>query len=182
MNFAATRETTIHLIQGDHHVSGDKSTHYATILGSCVAACLFDPFVSVGGMNHFLLPGDAAARRRSHEAEQYGAHLMELLVNDLMHLGARRNRLQAKLFGGARILSGLSDIGRQNADFAEAFLVRDGIALVGKDVGGERARRLKFQPCSGRVRVIYVARDQRFVHAEVKKATVAPAGGDLELF
>lgn len=181
MTLAARRETTIHIIQGDHRVTGDDSTCYATILGSCIAACLFDPFVKVGGMNHFLLPGDTAARR-SHEAEHYGAHLMEVLVNDLMHLGARRDRLQAKLFGGGRILRGLSDIGRENAEFAEHFLVRDGIALVGTDVGGDRARRLQFWPCTGRARVMYVARDQRLVHAEVEKATVAPVGGDLELF
>jgi chemotaxis protein CheD len=175
----ARRETTIHVIQGEHRVTGDELTVYATILGSCVAACIFDPFARVGGMNHFLLPGDG---HRAREADQYGAHLMELLVNDLMHIGARRDRLQAKLFGGARIVRSLSDVGRQNVEFAERFLDRDGIAIVGRDFGGERARRLQFWPASGRARQIYVVRDQSFAREEVEKASVEQSGGDLELF
>ncbi len=178
MSLAAPRETTIHVIQGEHRVTRDASTVYATILGSCVAACIFDPYARVGGMNHFLLPGDGERARD----DQLGAHLMELLVNDLMHAGARRERLQAKLFGGARVVRGLSDVGRKNVEFAERFLDRDGIALIGRDVGGERARRLQFWPATGRARQIYVVRDQSFAREEVAKASVAQSGGDLELF
>ena len=179
MTLRASHETTTHIIQGEHAVSGAPGKVYATILGSCVAACLHDPHAEVGGMNHFLLPGDVA---RSLEGEQYGVHLMELLVNDLMRLGARRDRLQAKLFGGARMVRGLSDIGKQNAEFAENFLRRDGIRLVGKDVGGDRARRLQFWPFSGRARQMYVAADPKFVKDEVEKASTARAFGAFELF
>ncbi len=181
MSFSSAHEPATHIIQGEHAVSGAPGKVYATILGSCVAACLHDPHAEVGGMNHFLLPGEIAGSR-SLERDQYGVHLMELLVNDLMRLGARRDRLQAKLFGGARMVRGLSDIGRQNAEFAENFLQRDGIRLVGKDVGGDRARRLQFWPFSGRARQMYVTTDLRFVKGEVEKASAGRVAGAFELF
>ena len=91
-------------------------------------------------MNHFLLPGDDRSFN-PRDAERYGVHLMELLVNGLMQLGARRDRLQAKLFGGARVVRGLSDIGRKNGEFAERFLRYEGIAVASQDLGGEQGRR-----------------------------------------
>jgi chemotaxis protein CheD len=181
MTLIATQESITHIIQGEHAVSGAPGLVYATILGSCVAACLHDPHATVGGMNHFLLPGEIAGSR-SLEGEQYGVHLMELLVNDLMRLGARRDRLQAKLFGGARMVRGLSDIGSQNAEFAENFLRRDGIRLMSKDIGGDRARRIQYWPFSGRARQMYVATDRKFVNGEVEKASTVRVAGAFELF
>ena len=107
-------------------------------------------------MNHFLLPGEDG-RSHDHEAERYGDYLMELLINGLMKQGAHRDRLEAKLFGGARMMGGLSDIGKKNAEFAERYLEHEGIAVVGKDLGGERGRRLQYWPVSGRARQAYVA-------------------------
>jgi chemotaxis receptor (MCP) glutamine deamidase CheD len=106
-----------HVIQGEQAVSDNVDTTLQTVLGSCVAACLHDPVRRIGGMNHFLLPddGDGATCAIASAA-------MERLVNELLKNGAERDQLQAKLFGGARIMSNLPDIGRRNAESALAFL------------------------------------------------------------
>lgn len=146
------------LVQGEWRVSCDPDEALTTLLGSCVAACIRDSHAGVGGMNHFLLPGNLSQKHLS-ESECYGVHLMELLINDLMKRGAHRNRLEAKIFGGARMVSGLSDIGARNAEFAERFLKHEGIRIAGSDLGGVSGRRVQYWPVSGRARVNYVARD-----------------------
>jgi chemotaxis receptor (MCP) glutamine deamidase CheD len=113
-----------HVIQGEQAVSDRADTTLQTVLGSCVAACLHDPVRRIGGMNHFLLPDDG------HGADmRYASAAMERLVNELLKNGAERGRLQAKLFGGARIMSNLPDIGRRNAESALAFLQKRGHSL-----------------------------------------------------
>jgi chemotaxis protein CheD len=150
-------QSRVSLLQGEYRVSDNPGLVVTTILGSCVAACLRDPHACVGGMNHFLLPG-SAERDPDEEAERYGVHLMELLVNGLLHLGAKRNRLEAKLFGGGRIVEGLSDVGAMNVRFAKHFLELEGIKLIGGSVEGTRGRRVEFRPVSGQARQIYIDR------------------------
>lgn len=165
------------VVQGERRASGDETIVFSTVLGSCVAACLFDAVAGVGGMNHFLLPGETEAERGGDVV--YGAHLMELLVNDLMQMGAQRPRLAAKLFGGARILAGLTDIGRKNADFAQRYLAYEGIRVVSADVGGVQARRLQFWPVGGRARVRYSAQED--ARLQERRPAAAPCGA-VELF
>lgn len=166
----------VHILQGEYQVALGEGVVLTTVLGSCVSACLRDPVAAVGGMNHFLLPGAGAAR----DAERYGAYLMELLINGLLKEGARRERMEAKLFGGARMIEGLSDIGGQNAAFARQFLHDEGIRLVAAHLGGDRGRRVEFFPLSGRARQILLPRDSRLID---RIATPSPAGfGALELF
>jgi chemotaxis protein CheD len=170
----------IHVIQGEFHVSTDPNAVLLTILGSCVAACIRDPAAGVGGMNHFLLPG-AEAGSRSLEAERYGVHLMELLLNGLLKKGARRERLEAKLFGGARTVEGLSDIGARNASFAEKFLENEGINFIGGSLGGDSGRRVQFWPVSGRARQAMIAADK--ITPPVPVLPLKSAGaGDAEFF
>ena len=107
------------IVQGEYKVSDDPDVVLTTLLGSCVAACIRDPVKGIGGMNHFLLPGGDVGSSR--DSERIGVHLMELLLNGLMRQGAQRERLEAKLFGGARMMQGLSDIGAKNAAFAKTF-------------------------------------------------------------
>lgn len=174
--FGAADEQRIHIIQGEYHVSDDPNVMLTTLLGSCVAACLRDPLARIGGMNHFLLPGQdlpgqetgrEAGQEIGHamghetgsrrtEAERYGVHLMELLVNGLLRRGARRDRLEAKLFGGARTMDGLADIGAMNASFAERFLHYEGIRLIGGSLRGDQGRRIQFWPVSGRARQVFM--------------------------
>ena len=111
---AAPVSRKVNIVQGEHHVTGDAGVTLTTVLGSCVAACLFDPIRGVGGMNHFLLAESGAG---GESAMRYGAYAMEVLINDLMKLGASRERLRAKVFGGAKMMSALNDIGAGNAAF-----------------------------------------------------------------
>ena len=176
----------IHVVQGEFAVSDDPDVMMGTILGSCVAACVRDPLAGVGGMNHFLLPGDQdTASAGGPGALRYGVQSMELLLNALYRKGARRERLEVKLFGGARVIDGLSDIGQQNAAFAERFLQAEGIALMGGSLRGDQARRVQFWPVSGRVRQMALVEPAKQVfEAERAKPAPAPAAddGDLELF
>ena len=174
-------ERKLHVIRGEHFVSSDPAVVLATVLGSCVAACIRDPDAGVGGMNHFLLPGASENRR---VAISHGVHAMELLVNDLLRHGARRDRLEAKLFGGARMVDGLTDVGAQNAAFAERFLRDEGIALIGGSLGGDKARKVQFWPSSGRGRQLLLGAKAEVFENERKVATraVVQDGGALELF
>ena len=100
-------------------------------------------------MNHFLLPGDGPG---DGATAMRGVNAMELLINGLLKIGARRDRLQAKIFGGARMIKGLSDIGNKNASFATEFLQQESIECVGQCLGGNRARRIRFLATEGRVK------------------------------
>ena len=176
----ASGERRVHLIQGEQRVSRDADVVLSTLLGSCVAACLYDPTARVGGMNHFLLPGD---REGADDGLCIGVHAMELLVNELLQNGARRQNLVGKLFGGARMLRGLTDVGEMNATFAERFLQREGIALVGGSLRGERGRRVQFWPASGRARQALMENGLADVFARERRAAPKVVDhGAVELF
>ncbi|MGZ3376053.1 MAG: chemotaxis protein CheD [Phenylobacterium sp.] len=171
----------IHVIQGEFHVSDDADVVLTTILGSCVAACVRDPVAGVGGMNHFLLPGESGG-----EGLRYGVQSMELLVNALLRRGARRDRLEVKLFGGARLIDGLTDVGSQNAAFAERFVRDEGLQAAGGSLRGSQARRIQYWPVSGRARqVLLEAAGSKVFAAERPRAATPPPpeqSGALELF
>lgn len=139
----------VHISQGEFLVGGPGARAITTILGSCVACCLYDERAQVGGMNHFLLPDGTGS---AIQLASFGVNAMELLINELIKLGARRDGLQAKLFGGARMIAGLSDVGQKNAEFSVDFLSREGIPCISKSLGGMQARRIEFWPDSGRAR------------------------------
>jgi chemotaxis protein CheD len=174
----AAGERRVHIVQGEYHVTDDPGVVLTTLLGSCVAACLHDRDLGIGGMNHFLLPGPEGdfADGVPKDAERYGVHLMELLVNGLLRQGARRERLEAKLFGGARTMEGLADIGARNATFAERFLRHEEISLVGGSLRGEQGRRIQYWPGSGRARQVFLGTDQ-IPPPQSASPTRAPAGG-----
>ena len=178
---AIAGERRVHLVEGEHKISGDPAVVLTTTLGSCVATCLRDPAIGLGGMNHFLLPGGDSVT--GPEAVRYGAYAMELLINALLAAGARRERLRAKLFGGGQLLEGVSNIGDQNVAFAEAFLIREGIPLCGGSVRGPNARRIRFWPASGRALQLSLARTDSAVFArEQRPAALRPNEGSVELF
>jgi chemotaxis protein CheD len=140
----------VQIMQGENYVTGDPREVLTTILGSCIAACIRDRDLAVGGTNHFLLPDGGGAG--DADAQRYGVNAMELLINALLKRGASRKSLEAKLFGGANVLAGLSDVGSRNAAFARRFLADEGIPLIGGDVGGTSPRRIQYWPASGRAR------------------------------
>ena len=124
-----------------------------TLLGSCVSACLHDPEAGVGGMNHFMLPegsiGPVSVPAR------YGVYAMEVLLNGLLKQGAKRARLQAKLFGGGHVLKAFTsnNVGDQNVRFVRDYLSREGIPVVGEDLLGSQPRKVGFYPKTGRALV-----------------------------
>ncbi|WOI52619.1 chemotaxis protein CheD [Parvularcula sp. LCG005] len=173
-------DRAIHVIQGESAVSDEPNVYFSTVLGSCIAACLYDPAAKVGGMNHFLL----AESVDSLDGDlKYGVHAMECLINSLLRSGARRSSLVAKVFGGARLISGVSDIGRKNVIFIKTFLENENIPCLSHSVGGERARRVKFWPTTGSAKQLLLEVSESVsVERRPKRAAPKPAGGDLELF
>jgi chemotaxis protein CheD len=171
----------IHIIQGECRVVDDPDVVLSTVLGSCVAACLRDPEARVGGMNHFLLPGDMDDFRNG-DAERAGVHLMELLVNGLLKRGAKRERLEGKLFGGARMMEGLSDIGAKNAAFAKKFLLNEGIKVVAEALGGTRGRRVEYVPVTGQARQIMLSGGDEANIVIERPIKRLPPAGSVELF
>ncbi|HSF64609.1 MAG TPA: chemotaxis protein CheD [Paracoccaceae bacterium] len=164
---------TRHVIQGDCTVDQDTEVELSTVLGSCVAACLFDPGQRIGGMNHFLLPDDG----KPGTDNRYAAAAMERLVNALLKRGASRPGLRAKLFGGARMIPGLPDIGGRNAEAARRFLAAEGITCVATDLGGNEARRVRFRPATGEARVLLLG-----PAAVIAPERPAARTGAIELF
>jgi chemotaxis protein CheD len=122
----------------------------ATLLGSCVAVCLYDPKLKIGGMNHFLLPSRTSSANADTDIVLNGDYAMEVLANGLFNKGARKERLVAKAFGGGTIVSSIRmAIGERNAEFAHEWLDREGIPLVASDFSGPWSRKVVFVPQTG---------------------------------
>lgn len=164
----------VHIVQGEHAIHDDPDVVLTTVLGSCVSACIMDPERGIGGMNHFLLPDSGPGGPDI----RYAAAAMEVLVNGLMRRGAARTRLRAKLFGGARMMAGLPDIGQRNADAARRFLHNEGIPLIASDLCGHQARRIRFWPAIGRVQMHLLGE----APVPLRERPTPQRGGDVELF
>lgn len=149
---------------GGVHASAEGIT-IRTLLGSCVAVCLYDAKVRIGGMNHFLLPADTGGGDRAPAS--FGVHSMELLINGLMKLGADRRRLVAKVFGGGSVIGGLTtSIGERNVAFAREFLRDEGIQIVAQKVGVTSALSVLFDTGTGTARVKELAAEPDVVRDE----------------
>ena len=188
----ALKTQAVRLMPADYRVSSEPLA-LVTLLGSCVAACLYDPSIGVGGMNHFMLPG-AAGNTRNDLADgdmsaRYGAHAMELVINELLKRGASRSRLLAKVFGGGNVLSGFQNdpIGTRNARFVLQYLAAERIPVIAQDLGDTQPRKVCFFVQTGRtlVRRLPSTRDDDIVRAErayygdLNRTRVA---GSIELF
>ncbi len=169
------------VIQGEVHTSADPQVELTTVLGSCVATCLYDPVARIGGMNHFLLAEPPEHQRAAGGFdEHYGLYLMELLINRMLHGGAVKSRLKARLFGGANFYHTVQQIGAINAEFARRFLQQEGIELSAADMGGTCARRVHFRPTTGQVRC-KITEAQTIATTNPTRRPPS-AHGDVELF
>ncbi len=170
---AEFRSGSVYIAQGEQAVGASPDVVITTTLGSCVAVCLWDPRRLLGGMNHILLPDSGDWSRLSN----FGGSAMDRLVNALLKEGAKREDLRAKVFGGAAMIAGLSDIGARNAAFVRDYLGREGIPCDAESTGGTRARQVKFWPHEGKAR-------QRFVStfAEPEAAVSDVKANGIELF
>ncbi|SMX29146.1 Chemoreceptor glutamine deamidase CheD [Pelagimonas phthalicica] len=173
------REKLVNVIQGDYTISEDPEAVLTTVLGSCIAVCLSDPQRGIGGMNHFLLPNRDGAEG---ENVRYGAYAMELLINGLLKQGADRSRLQAKVFGGGKMIGSLQDIGNSNTKFARQFLADEGIPCLAESTGGTQARRIRFWPTTGKVKQLLVSSDAARVEPPKPVPAAPPVADDITLF
>jgi len=183
---AASGRDVVKIFSGDWHVSTNKNEMLATILGSCVAACIRDPMMGIGGMNHFLLPGEGSARP-TDAATRYGVYAMESLINGILKAGGRKDRLEIKVFGGGNVINNSSGIGSKNAAFIRDFLKREGYSIASEDLEGNLPRRVHYFPDTGRVMLRRLKRkeDLRLVEEENsyrERITNKPVEGDIDLF
>lgn len=143
------------ILPGEYYVTGHDMV-LVTVLGSCVSACVRDRRSSIGGMNHFMLPeGGQDARDPLSSTARYGVFAMEVLINELLKLGARRSDLEAKVFGGGNVMAGFTqaNVGQRNAIFVREFLQTEHIALIAEDLLDIYPRKVYFFPATGRVLV-----------------------------
>ncbi len=175
------------ILPGEYFVSSAEGL-LVTVLGSCVAACIRDVDSGIGGMNHFMLPDDGGKSSAGSSA-RYGTYAMEVLINHLLKLGARRNRLEAKVFGGGAVMASLasSNVGARNAEFVLDFLKTEKIPIVAKDLLDSYPRKVYYFPHSGRVLVKKLHRvhnDTLFSRESDYKSRLSSSSleGDVELF
>ena len=183
----ATGQRVVKLFSGDWFVSTDPNDMLVTILGSCVAACIRDPQAGVGGMNHFLLPGTDNAIGKASDATRFGVFAMETLINEILKAGGRKERLQAKVFGGGNVTANSARIGSKNAAFIRQFLKDEGIPILSEDLEGESPRRIHYTPVDGKVmmRKLHRREDYQVVEEETRYSrslAAKPVEGDIDLF
>ena len=172
----------------------DSEKPLSTLLGSCVAVCLFDPLMKIGGINHFMLPEMGRSKNSDVDSLLSGSYAMEALLNALLIKGAKKVRLQAKAFGGGTIIDtdgGSLSIGMRNANFAKEWLVREGIPLRSSDFLGPWSRKIVFLPFNGEAfckrlvtnmaKAEVIAREERAYSETLKQKPVSPEN-KIELF
>ena len=160
-----------------------------TVLGSCVAACIRDRVTGLGGMNHFMLPDGGDSNSPVSASMRYGTYAMEVLINELLKAGARRENLEAKVFGGGAVLKGVTSInvGERNAAFVLNYLKTEKMRVLAEDLNGIYPRKVYFFPRSGKVLVkkLKQTNNDTVAQREVAYASrlkVAPVGGEIDLF
>ena len=177
------------IVPGEYYVTRREMV-LVTVLGSCVAACIRDKESGIGGMNHFMLPNSTHDNNSWISASaRYGAYAMEVMINQILKQGAKRENLEAKLFGGGAVIKNMSamNVGDDNAKFALDYLRREKIPVVAKDLLGSFPRKVYYFPHSGKV-LVKKLRDlpnDTIIVRELeygKRLTNAKVDGDIELF
>jgi chemotaxis protein CheD len=175
------------ILPGEYYVTG-RDMLLVTVLGSCVSACIRDPLSGIGGMNHFMLPEGDNHNPLSASA-RYGGYAMEVLLNQLIKLGAARSRLEAKVFGGGAVMRGFTtqNVGAINSDFVLDYLRTEKIRVVAQDLRDIYPRKVYYFPASGRVLVkkLKQVHNDTIVRRETEYGSrlhSAEVGGDVELF
>jgi chemotaxis protein CheD len=177
----------VKVFPGEHHVTSDPDEMLVTVLGSCIAACIRDPFIGVGGMNHFMLPETQGGSDVVSSDMRYGNVAMERLINDILARGGLRQRLEIKVFGGGNVMSGSSNIGHRNADFIESYLAAEQLPIAASHLRGVLPRRVHYFPATGRVMMRELPRSEEqavLQHEALYKSKLQsePVAGTAELF
>lgn len=176
----------VKVLPGEYYVT-DENMVICTVLGSCIAACLWDRSTNLGGMNHFMLPdGDS-----SDVSGRYGSYAMELLINEMMKLGARRETMQAKIFGGGQVMANFTtmNVGERNTDFVTQYLQTERIPIVSADVLDIYPRKVVYFPATGKAMVKRLAHahpealvEQERLRGSAAQLAKTNAGGSVDLF
>jgi chemotaxis protein CheD len=177
------------ILPGEFFVSKEPMVVY-TVLGSCISACIRDPFTGVGGMNHFMLPKPKEGGGDSWgESTRYGSFAMETLINEILKRGGLKSRLEIKLFGAGKIYDGNIDVGANNAKWVIEFLQSEGLTSIKTDLGDVFPRKVYYFTESGRVLVKKLERvknrtilDRETEYAEKIKQKEQQPEEDVTLF
>ncbi len=177
------------ILPGEYYVTRSDEV-IVTVLGSCVSACVRDPRMGVGGMNHFMLPIQNSGKDRGtiiDESTRYGNFAMEHMINTILKNGGRRGYLEAKIFGGGKILAHMTDVGNRNIEFIHDYILTEGIELLSEDVGDIYPRKVMYFPVTGKARVkrlrslhnnTVIEREMNYMQ-DIKSE---PVEGEIELF
>ena len=179
------KNEAVKVLPGEFFVA-DEDLLVLTTLGSCIACCLWDRDKRVGGMNHFLLPDGTGS---GADSGRYGSFAMDLLIGELVKRGATRSTMEAKVFGGGAVVSGMNtiNVGERNTAFVLDYLRTERITVVSKDVLDIYPRKVCFLPQSGKAMVKRLASaNTEALAAQERAAAVKPAtaaaGGSVDLF
>ncbi|MGV7209789.1 chemoreceptor glutamine deamidase CheD [Oxalobacteraceae bacterium A2-2] len=176
------------ILPGEYYFT-NKDMLIVTVLGSCVSACIRDRTTGLGGMNHFMLPDGGGESGPASASARYGSYAMEILINDLLKAGAKRENMEAKVFGGGAVLKGFTaiNVGERNAAFVLNFLKTERIRVVAEDLNDIHPRKVYFFPRSGKVLVkkLMQSHNDTLAKREIEYASrlkKAPVGGEVDLF
>lgn len=180
---------TAKILPGEYYVTVNDEL-IATVLGSCVSACVRDRVFGIGGMNHFMLPQQAENsddNEIASAATRYGNYAMEHMINDLLKNGAKRENLEVKITGGGRIIAGMTNIGKKNIDFILAYIATERLHCVAEDLGGDEPRKVLYQPRTGKLLVkklrnlhnnTILVREESYRNS----LNTEPVSGEIDLF
>lgn len=176
------------ILPGEYYAT-TRNMIIVTVLGSCVSVCLRDRVSGIGGMNHFMLPHSDNGDNPLSVSARYGTYAMEMLINHLLKLGAKRNNFEAKVFGGGNVLRGftVTNVGAQNAEFALNFLETEKIKLIARDLLDIYPRKVYFFPKSGRalIKKLRNVHNNTIIEREKEyesRLGYAKVEGEVELF
>jgi chemotaxis protein CheD len=176
------------ILPGEYYFT-NKDMLIVTVLGSCVSACIRDRVTGLGGMNHFMLPDGGDGNSPISASMRYGTYAMEVLINDLLKAGAKRENMEAKVFGGGAVLKGFTaiNVGERNAAFVINYLRAEKMRVVAEDLNDIYPRKVYFFPRTGKVLVkkLMQSHNETLAQRELAYASrlkVQPVGGEVELF
>jgi len=177
------------ILPGEYYATGREMV-LVTVLGSCVCACIRDKVSGIGGMNHFMLPDSGQDRSNPFgESARYGIYAMEILINQLLKMGAKRSNFEAKVFGGGSVLRGftVANVGERNAEFVLQFLKTENITVAAQDLLDIYPRKVYYFPSTGLVRVkkLKQVHNDTIINRETEYNTrlhYSKLEGDVELF
>lgn len=184
---SSTASWIVKVFPGEYYVTSKADEVLVTVLGSCVSACIRDPRLGIGGMNHFMLAEGSRGGWGADQSTRYGNFAMEKLINELLKAGCSRETMEIKVFGGGNVTDTNNLVGTQNAEFVLRYLRDEGLRYAAQDLGGQQPRRIHYYPASGRVvrrllggtETFNVTREETEYAQSLRSKKTA---GDVELF